>query len=402
MSDIRIRVDSDTKPFKQGIELGVIPPLEDADKALTELGRNQGPEQLERGMRDAQQETKELKRETQRTADAIEQEYRRAYAKAKSEAGDGLDSMRAQSAEVGQEIRQNLGEGIANAARGDFEGLADVVGDTLGGAVAGIGGIATAGAAAAGAAGIGALVAAFQLADAERKKLEESANDLAQAYIDAGSTVLDVVTLTARVSNVLTDPEQKKEAQSLVDLLGVDLPEAARIIAGDTNALTSAYALLTQQQKDVTATKEAGQAANAQEVIDWQASQQAIDTARDALDKWANRNSEAASTATTVSDALKGMLRDAGSATEQVDELGNRLYTLPDGKEILIDANTGQASTNIERFKSDLGGNIPTVKTVDLEVSTSAAEDALRRFTSGGRRLTVVADVVDKKGRLLQ
>lgn len=151
----------------------------------------------------------------------------------------------------------------------------------------------------------------------------------------------------------------------------------------------------------MTATKEAGQAANAQEVIDWQASQQAIDTARDALDKWANRNSEAASTATTVSDALKGMLRDAGSATEQVDELGNRLYTLPDGKEILIDANTGQASTSIERFKSDLDGNIPTVKTVDLEVSTSAAEEALRRFTSGGRRLTVVADVVDRKGRQL-
>src|SRR5690606_15741681 len=106
----QIGVGVDTKAAKQAIEAGLTDPPEDAQKELTAVGKNKGPEQLERSLKDAQDESERLKKETQKTADAIEREYKRAYREAKESADRGLSGMSEKGAEVGSELRQNLGE----------------------------------------------------------------------------------------------------------------------------------------------------------------------------------------------------------------------------------------------------------------------------------------------------
>lgn len=347
----------------------------DVESTLEDMERagDDSVERMSRGFRD-------LAKDSDTAADKIERNFKESFrdtARAADDAAD--DANRAQSrigersAEVRDEVRQNLGEGIANAARGDFEALSDTIGDTLGGAVAGIGGLGAAGLAAAGALGLGAIVGTINAINAEAEKSQQAAYDLANAYIDAGTTALDAVTLAARVQNVLTDPEARKEAEALKDVLGVDLPDAARILAGDTNALAAQYELLRGKQQELNAQRDANSDATAQEVLDWQDAQRALDAAAGALDKVADRNTVAAETARAQSDALKGLINDAGQVTEEVDELGNALYTLDGDKQILINADTGMATTNIDTFKGDLDG-IPVTKDVLLRVRVDRSE----------------------------
>ena len=64
-----------------------------------------------------------------------------------------------------------------------------------------------------------------------------------------------------------------------------------------------------------------------------------------------------AQTAQEVTDRfLQSAISAASEASVEVDNLGNKLYTLPDGKQIMIDAATGQATQDIDRFKGDLDG----------------------------------------------
>src|SRR5690606_37256651 len=69
---------------------------------------------------------------------------------------------------------------------------------------------------------------------------------------------------------------------------------------------------------------------------------------------------------------LFGLIEDAGTATAQVDELGNTVYSLPDGTQILVSAETGQATTDVSTFKGDLD-EIPSsvVTTVRVRVDPS-------------------------------
>jgi len=76
---IEIGVASDTKAFKQGVETGIIDPLDNAIMALTDLGNSKGPEELERSLDEASDATERLKSETKSTADAIDQEFRSSY-----------------------------------------------------------------------------------------------------------------------------------------------------------------------------------------------------------------------------------------------------------------------------------------------------------------------------------
>lgn len=380
MAGISINVAANVRDAVRGVS-DVGQAVEDVSDRLHDMTRDSDDtaDRLERDF-------KEVQRATDKTADELKRKFRDAYRDVGRSSDDAADDavraqrrMSEQSEEVRDEIRQNLGEGIANAARGDFESLADVVGDTLGGAVAGIGGLGAAGIAAAGAVGLGAVVGVINTINEEAEKSQQAAYDLANAYIDAGTTALDAVTLAARVQNVLTDPEARKEAEALKDVLGVDLPDAARILAGDTNALAAQYELLRGKQQELNDQRDANKDATAQEVLDWQDAQRALDAAAGALDKVADRNTVAAETARAQSDALKGLINDAGQVTEEVDELGNALYTLPDGKQILINADTGMATTNVDTFKGDLDG-IPVTKDVSITAHTVIDDSALRNY----------------------
>lgn len=297
----------------------------------------------------------------------------------------GLRRISDTSREVGEEVRQNLGEGIANAARGDFSALADTIGDTLGGAVAGIGGVGFAAAAAAGAVGVGALVAAFVQAEEKRKELEERAADLANAYIEAGSTVLDEITIAGRLASLATttDPKEKQNVEDLTAALG-DRAFALRVLAGDSAALASAQEILRGKEQELAdlapqQTENTGRRKTelGEEAIE-------VENLNRILGEQAGVQSSAAQSATDYSNALKQVLQDAGTATVQVDEFGNSIYTLPSGAQVLIDAETGQASTDVSNFKGDLN-TIPkqTVADVRVRLDTSAWDNWTPRFKTG-------------------
>lgn len=362
---IETSIGADTKAFKQGIESGVIAPLEDAVEALDEVAEGKSLDQLTRDMEDAQDETKRLARETKKTADAIEDEYRNAYRSARASADTGLDGMRKQSAEVGQEIRQNLGEGIANAARGDFEGLADVVGDTLGGAVAGIGGIATAAGGAALALGVGGLVGAFQAAEEKRKELEERASDLADAYVEAGATVLDAFSEVERAQGVIADPEQRKKVEQYAATLGVDLSVALGAYVGRAEDLARVQEIVNQKIEENAAAQARQNASQSQGLLaldeTFSANQRAIDSGSELIQV----QRDAAAAFATYSDYLRHIADTTAGATRQTDEFGDSVVTLPDGKTIYIDAETGAATDKTKAIEDQIY-SLPQEKTVTI------------------------------------
>lgn len=400
-SPFEIGIASETKAFKQGIEAGVIAPLEDAVKQLRELGDDRNADKLERALKDAAKQTDKLADETRRASRAIEDDWRKTYAGTRRAADDGLDAMSERSREVGQEVRQNLGEGIANAARGDFEGLADVIGDTIGGATAGIGGLGAAAATAAGGVGLGLVIAAFNTIKEQEEAREQRAADWAQAYLEAGSTIISTAQIVAGVQEIAADPERYKQAKQNAEDWGVTEQTAMRAIAGDATALEVVRRTLNERTAEANrllAEQEVQVDANAGAAYDLA---DAVSRGASAFSTLTEDMASGQARAVTVSDALRQIVSDAGDVQEEVDGVGNKLYTLPDKTQVLINAETGIASSNISAFQGDLDG-IAETKNVDIQVTgLSAADEAVRRFTAGGRRLTIVADVVDKKGRQL-
>ena len=367
-SPIEIALASETKAFRQGIESGVIKPLEDAIKELRELGDADGADRLEASLKEAQRATEKLADETKVTAARIEREYRDAYRQARRSAEDfedgsrqGMSKVGERSAEVGQEVRQNLGEGIANAARGDFEALSDTIGDTFGGAVAGIGGVGTAALGVAGALGLGAVTAAFQAIQQEQERAAEAAARWAEAFITAGGEVVGAAHTVAEVTSIATDPERYKQAQDNARNWGIDVSTAMRAMAGDATALTIAQDGVNQKMVDYEAqgSKTSETALNLRN--QWEAGKNSLEQL--------NGDMEAGRTAArNVSDALLAVVAASSDAAVEVDELGNKVVTLPDGAEIMINAKTGQATQDVSRFKGDVDGVVDRLNGRDVVI----------------------------------
>lgn len=333
---------------------------------------------------------RDLTKSADRTSDQLRDKFRDAYRDVRRASDDTADEvvrnqrrMGERSAEVGQEIRQNLGEGIANAARGDFAALSDTIGDTFGGAVAGIGGIGFAAAGAAGALGVGAIVAAFTIANEQRDKLQARANDLATAYIQAGSSVLDAMSIAARTSDILTGDE-RGEAENYARVLGVDLPTAARAMAGDVNALAVVNKLAAEAQRENLEIADKQRESLKALTPEQQQQIQANSELRLKAEELSGVMTEANSKFEEQQSVLRGLVNDAASASKEVDELGNSVYTLPDGTQIMIDAETGQATTDVSKFKGDLDG-VPEIITSTVKIKVDSREwDNWRPTTKRG------------------
>lgn len=311
-----------------------------------------------------------------KTSDDVVRDFRRIQREAADvDAGSGFKRAGEASGEFKQEALANLSE-VTSSFTGDLSSIGDLAQGTFGGLASLGGGFGLA--AGAVAAGIGLIMQSFQQAEDARKALEERANDLASAYIDAGTAVLDAVTLAGRTSEILTDPEQRKEAERLVDVLGVQLPDAARLLAGDTNTLAAARAIVTQNEAEYLDLMQ--RSANYMNGDFSKADQERLNqlsAQREAVKQLTDINGQANETFRAQQGVLKGLINDAASATLEVDELGNELYTLPDGTQIMIDAETGQATTDVNKFKGDLDG-IAETKTTTFKVSLD--DSAVRTY----------------------
>lgn len=401
----QVGIASETKAFKQGIESGIIDPLEDAQRELLDLGRNRGPEQLEKSMKDAERATEKLGDETKRTADTIEREFRDSYRKVKRAADDatdgghkGMGKLRDGAQEVTQEVGQNLGEAVSSV-RGDFSDLGQVGQDTLGGLAAtlastGPAGIAGAAALAAGATGLGFITAELEKQNEKAQELKEYFVDAWTAATEAGKDYIESATTASRITEIAQGADwadERTKAMEVEKATGLDLSLIYRALAGDMDAIGVVSKELEQAEKDRWKVYEdvgAGRKKlSEEEYARWNDEITAIRNTQDSVRRVGEEYQAAAKTAATGRDAVSDywleIISKADEATVEVDKFENKLVTLPSGEQVVIDAETGQAHKDVDRFKGDLDGIPETVKTKAIvEASVRSAQNEINRFVS--------------------
>lgn len=243
--DISIVINSETKAFRQGVERGIIDPLEDAEKALDDLGRSRGPDDLERELRIAQRTTENLKDETERTARAIEREYRDSYRSAGDAAGrfkiDASENMKG----FRDEAVQNLSE-VASSFDGDLSQMAEGVQGLTGGLASsltpGIGiPVAILGAAAA------AFFASWQKAAEDS---EERIKAMYEDFTESGATFVSESYVAEAIKTIQDDAGKWADAQQRVKDTGIEIGTVLRAMAGDQLAISEVHAAYVKQRDD--------------------------------------------------------------------------------------------------------------------------------------------------------
>lgn len=390
-----VGIASETKAFKQGIDSGVIDPLEDAQKELLALGKSRGPEQLERAMKDAERATERLGDETKDTARAIERDFRDAYRDVKRSSDDGMDGAKEGLDDFKQESQQTARESAASfdgSAESIVEAFQEVAANAFGGfgAAGQVAGIAAA-------LGIGAAVAGFEQVGEAEQASRERAGEWAQAYVEAGSRVLSAAITTAKAQDIATDPEKYKTATENAKNWGVDVSVAIAAMSGETWALQAANDALTESENKVAESynKATGQYAGFGESLST-ANVQA-ERGRDALNQLQEEMGIGAQQADALSRSLDEMARNTEGAITKVDEFGDRVTTLPDGTTIYVDAETGQATTDLSLIEKKVYA-MPSDKqlTVRMRAQLSAAQRDIDGFMirNGGREIRIKTRVI--------
>lgn len=364
--DINIPITGDASDFIR--ETGdVEDALKDVSDSLDDMARD-----TKKGGRDAERAVDEL-------ADSFDDARKKArdLGDAGNDAGrsveKGMDKAKGSTDEFKREADSTAKESAAS-----FDGSAEsIIGAFQEIAANAFAGFGPAGAIAglAAAAGIGLATAGFTAVEEERAKLEEKANDLAQAYVEAGSTMLGAMDLAARSLDVITstDPKDKQDLADLTELLG-DRALAIRILAGDSAALATAQAIQRGREDaladaSIAATNNTGKRKTA---IGEEA--EAVERLTGILGAQAGLQDAASQKSRDYSATLLSIVDDAADATIAVDDFGNKLIELPDGTRVVVSADTGIASTNIDNFKGDID-KLPKSKavvvkgTVDLDKS---------------------------------
>ena len=331
-SPIEIALASETKAFRQGIESGVIQPLEDAVKQLRELGDTDGADKLEQQLREAQKATEKLADETKITAARIESEYRDAGRKAKASLDDVGDGGKKGFGRAGEASREFKEESLANLSEvtssfdGSMESVGDLVQGTLGGVAANIPviGVAAAGAAAA----VGTITDAFVKAG----EATDTARDSAYQYGLTVASVGEYADVTARINELTGSVEGLKRVQDIAAASGwAQLDVVKAMATGDgLPALFAAF-----EEGANTTGIATGRMLELEGAL--QGAQQGFDLAKSGADLQAS--------------ALYDMATAAGVASGEVDDLGNKIVTMPDGKKVVINAETKTAYEDIDALE---------------------------------------------------
>lgn len=392
MAGYTVGLNSETKAFKQGIESGVIEPLEDAQKELEELGKSKGPDQLERSLKDAQEATERLKDETEDTARAIDQEFKDSYRKVKQSSDDGMDGAKEGMQDFKQEANQTAKESAASFD-GSFESIVDMAQETAANA---FGGFGPAGAVAglAAAAGIGLAMAGFENVQEAQEKAAELASEWADRYVESGQRVATAAQQTAEIVAISSDTERYKEATENAKIWGTTVSDAMLAMAGNAPAMQIVEDALDRKriatQKDTEAAQEAAEA-NGSGLLALTTQEVELNKAEDAWSKHTTAMETGSRQADAASDSLLTLIGQEKDLAVAVDELGNKVVTMPDGHEIFIDAKTGKATADVSKFEEDADGVINRVNAREIllnaKASVQEAQNVVNRFieTNDGR-----------------
>lgn len=386
----------------------------DAERAIGRIGDEfkdtgrdgkRSLDDLEDGLRDVQRQSER----TERSIDDIG-----------SVGHKGFGKMGEAAQEVTQEVGQNLGEAVSSI-RGNLGDLAQVGQDTLGGlaatlAGAGPAGIVGAAALAAAAIGLGGLAGEQQKLNAQVQHMKQYYADAWKSAVEGGRDYLDLSTVIAEANDIQFNPDRASEYKQIQDdakKLSLDTNTLVKAAAGDQDALNAVLsrtsALYDEQSGKVTADSmaaidkrgRANQAEAAKELSN-------ISQINDRWKQYGEVNSEnqrkAQDAARLTSDYLLDAVSKADSATRAVDDFGNTLITLPTGEQVVIEAKTGQATSDISKFKTDTDGVIDHVNgrevVLKARVDTSYATAQYNKWIKDhdGRSIKIGTRVITPDG----
>jgi uncharacterized protein YlzI (FlbEa/FlbD family) len=358
-------------------------------------------------------------RDAERSVDRLEDSFRDAARRAKDlgdagktagrdvdrgmrDADDSVHRFGKGAEEAGDELKQNLGETFSSF-RGDLEDLPQIAQDVFGGLAGSVDGLGASFALAAGAAGVGLLVQAIQLAGEEQQKIKDRAGEWANGFIEAGGRVLDFQTRMAAINDVITS--QYDEAKKNSELWGVSVQTAAAAMSGSEEAINRAQAGIDRMSKasgelaatGATVTDEFGNITMAGSDLAGTAV-----AGQAALDGFKQSLSLAKDMAGASAAAMIDQARATEGAIEKVDEFGDTVITLPDGKQVYIDAETGRATQNVDAIKNQIYSVPESHSTTFIgNVAIDDAQARINRFMSDndGRSFTMYGRVkVDPGG----
>lgn len=332
--------------------------LDNTGDALDDLARegDQAADKLERSFKD-------MVREAGKADTAIE--------KVGDSGGTGFSKASDAAGEFKQEALANFSE-VASSFDGSMSSIQDLAQGTLGGlASSGLPGIGLAAGAAA--AAVGLIGSAFAANEEAETAAKGRAAEWAQAYIDAGGFVLTAAVTTAKALEIITDADKFKEAGKNAENWGVSTTTAIAAMSGEAWALKATEEALAQK------TRESNDAMAAQEQQSTSAAGAVFDVAEQvkagtkSFEELTAAQQAGATQASTYSDYLRTMAENTAGATKEVDEFGDTIYTLPDGHQVYVDAETQQATDDLDAIEKKVY-NVPpnAVTTVKVKVDSSA------------------------------
>jgi hypothetical protein len=229
------------------------------------------------------------------------------------------------SAEFKDEALANISE-VTSSFDGSLESIGDLAQGTLGGITAAIPGIGIAAAGAA--AAVGVITESFVKAQEATDEAKNSAYEYGLT-LDATGQLADV---TGRINELTGSVEGLKKVQDIANVSGWEQKEVLKALAtGDgLPALTKAF----------------NDGANSTDVAIGRLNelQGSLDGTRQGFDL-------ASTGADVQASALYDLAKASGEASGEVDLLGNAVVTMPDGKKIVIDAETKKAYEDIDTLE---------------------------------------------------
>lgn len=230
---VGVAVDADAA--RKGLETGLIEPLDDAQNALVDLAKSKGPKELEKQLEAAGDATEKLKKETKETADVIQDEFRRSYARMKQAERDAVNSAEDGLNELKDESRSTAKEAAASFD-GSAESIVDMFQEVAANAFAGFGpaglvaGVAVA-------AGIGAATEAFGQNQEKAEQAKQKVREYGLAIIESGNSGAALTYVTDNLKAIVTNSDDAAKKLSDIQKITAKFPD----LAGDTAALAKAY-----------------------------------------------------------------------------------------------------------------------------------------------------------------
>ncbi|WP_295012491.1 hypothetical protein [uncultured Microbacterium sp.] len=413
---LSIDIAANTSAAQRGIK-DLSKTLDGVADALDDVADDaaKGGDRVERSFRDMTNAARDAGRKAADGADKITDALKDTERQAKrteravDDIGDarGLGKMKDAAQEVTQEVGQNLGEAVSSV-RGNLSDLGQVGQDTLGGLAAtlagtGPAGIAGAAALAAGAVGLGVMTNELQKQQQEADELRDRLQAAYHDASDAGRAYLDIAQIIANQQDLINNPARADEYAKLLDTqkkTGLDMSTILKANAGDLDALRVVIDSVSDANKRAT---DAGDEFNVWTQRTNSGLQELNNYWKTTGESAQNASQQAAESIKFTNDLLMEQIGAASDAGVEVDDLNNKLVTLKTDHgdtKILIDAQTGQASLNVDKFRADADGVIDHVNGREVVIKATADTAEAERQLDIFRGMTIGVDVVPNYGPL--